>query len=772
MPRLSRERRVAMGASPQQLSYDGNVISWDANPPLPVYSFANTPILGRQIAWLNDWTLIFESSQSGTARLYTYDTRTGVAVQVSSTGADRLRASGDVWAAWLSASGYRDSNSRTHADYGAIGVDDDGTVLVVLNDATQKGLGYLLPTAASASDVVVITYDTIVTEEAAIRNGVVIYRANGVLNRYVIQTEESTVTNIPFVFKQNDGNWMVGAHTQGLGVVVVEFGETEGFQVTATNDNFAPDIRVATDGFITVATSKSQFELSTSIGRYLITQAAPKYSLYADKNNTTVTLPGLGPTSELATTIVVASDIITVRANTADNTGTGRTVIIPSTDWFGSTGGKDLRAAWQFGLTAVVAATNASASEEVTVKNNSGNTYASGRTSYGNSSVMIRPAPTSSNTAPLWEITWVANSTTYSRVTLNANLAPTTSIANTTLTFGNRGILDINATSNAPITGDANQTVKYGYVVLQDPITRGQWTVGKDVSPTCNTSRLVAWKTDTQKAYVVWNGTIDGPAHLALQYDSEGREIPRVVPSRRIFALQEFLEIGQIDIQIGSTPGLPTPVPAPNEPAIYVPGVPPAWPWSYNLPPVSPSFAPVTPTTLKTNTRVFRVYQTIPPTAKVLEAVNTKGTPLGGGGAEGACDGVTWPAPGADPTNPYYYELPPGISIDSGAIYQQMRQDILNSIGLDIDKAEDREKWGTQSGCDDGGPFNPQTFINYASKPDQLSDGRWTIGWQGYLLSRVENAYNTGDCATGNPGRASSANVIDAKWTSKWPCAS
>ena len=168
MPRLSRARRVAMGASPQQLSYDGNVISWDANPPLPVYSFANTPVLGRQIAWLNDWTLIFESSQSGAARLYTYDTRTGAAVQVSSTGADRLRASGDVWAAWLSASGYRDSNSRTHADYGVIGVDDDGTVLVVLNNTTQKGLGYLLPTAASASDVVVITNFTQVAVPDAI----------------------------------------------------------------------------------------------------------------------------------------------------------------------------------------------------------------------------------------------------------------------------------------------------------------------------------------------------------------------------------------------------------------------------------------------------------------------------------------------------------------------------------------------------------------------------------------------------------------------------
>jgi len=661
MPRLSFERKIAMGASTQKLSYNGSTFRWNAHP---IYGEA-TPeglvgaeISGSSIAWLNPWTLVFQSCQTptsesgGLCRVYTHDTRTGLTTQVSSSGADILYAAGDVWAARLSETGYRDSKGRTHANYSVAGVDDDGTVLVILNHATQKGLGYLLPNAVSASNVIVITYDTIENAEVAIRNGIVVYRANGVLNRYVIETEEFTITNIPFIFVQNDGDWLVGEHTQGLGVVVVEFGETEGFQVSTLSDNFAPDIRVAANGFITVATSTSRDEKPASSRRYFITQNEFRYSLYTDQNKTTAIVPGLGPTlnsschhitgehhsdsdASSSDVLVVASDIITVRANTENNTGLGRTVTISSTDWFGTLGGKDLRAAWQFGLTAVVAATNASASEEVTVKNSSGNTYSSGRTSYGNSSVIIRSAPASSNTNPLWEVTWVANTTTYSRVTLNANLAPTTSIANTTLTFENQGILDINATSNVPITGHANQSNRYGYVVLQNPLTRGDWTVGKDVSPTCTTSRLVAWNDDLQKAFVVWNGTIDGPPRLALQYDSKDQETPRVVPARRIFALQKFLEIGQLDLEAGATPGLPTLISIPD----YVQNVPYSSPADASTATsgsaatsdsAATSGSAATSDSLQTDTRVFRPYQTIPPTTKVLEAVNTKGGPMSG----------------------------------------------------------------------------------------------------------------------------------------------
>ena len=113
MPRLSPQKNAACGNTlTQALSFNGNVIQWDANAPTA--ALVNTPIQGRQAAWLNDWTLIFESSQSGSARLYTYDTRTGLCAQVSSSGADRLYAGGDVWAAWTATGGYRDSKGRTH----------------------------------------------------------------------------------------------------------------------------------------------------------------------------------------------------------------------------------------------------------------------------------------------------------------------------------------------------------------------------------------------------------------------------------------------------------------------------------------------------------------------------------------------------------------------------------------------------------------------------------------------------------------------------------
>lgn len=636
MPRLSPQLNAALGATTTQpLSYNGVAIQWDENAP--VASVANTPILGRLATWLNDWTLIFESSPSGSARLYTYDTRTGAAVQVSSSGADRLYAGGDVWAAWSAGSGYRDSLGRTHTDYNVAGVDDDGTVLVILDSTTNTGVGYLSPDDATAADVTIISYD-ILEAGISIRNGVIVYRANGVLTRYTISTGGFSTTNVPVVLYQNDGNWVVGRHLHGLELVVFEFGRVYCHRVSALTTNFNADIRVADDGVITIVSASNDTEPANSLRQYTVNQTEPFVYLFSDKNQPTLLAPGTGPLSVGET--VVGSDIITVGRNPAGSEQ-GFAQLVTSTAWYGASGGRDIRAAWQYGVTAVAAATTNTTSEEVTVKNSNGDTYSSGRTAYGSTPIAIRPAPTTSEVTPLWELTWVANATTYSRVTLDENLANTVAIANTTLTFNTNGLLDLYANGD-PIATTSHETEWYGYVKIRWATTRGDWTIGQDASPTCSIDRLVAWNSVTRKAYVVWNGTTTVPSRLALDYDAAGVALPVVTPGNHTFAIRfdQFLPLTQIALQTGETPGhntepvvLPfigTPnadytaltqtLPSPtliNIPSIsYTPAV---------VPVTSKDTATATAASLQKDTRVFRKPQTIPPTKSVLAAIPAAG---------------------------------------------------------------------------------------------------------------------------------------------------
>ena len=629
MPRLSPQLNAALGATlTQSISHNGTVIRWDANAPSS--SLVDTPILGRHAAWLNDWTLIFESSQSGNSRIYTFDTRTGVCAQVSASGADRLYAGGDVWAAWTSSGGYRDSLGRTHTDYTVAGVDDDGTVLVILYATTSTGVGYLSPDDATAADVTIISYD-ILEAGLAIRDSVIVYRANGVLTRYTIATEQFATTNVPVVIYHNDGNWIVGRHIHGLELVVFEFGRVYGHRVSGETANYNADIRVDDDGQITVVSARTDAEAANMLRRYTLTQAEPFVYLFSDKNQATLLAPGTGPLTVGAT--VAGSDVITVGRNPAGSEQ-GFAQVITSTAWYGATGGRDIRAAWQYGTTAVAAATTNTVSEEVTVKNSRGNTYSSGRSAYGTTPISLRPAPTTTDVTPLWELTWVANATTYSRVTLNANLAATTSIANTTLTFNTEGLLDLYA-NGMPIATTAHETEWYGYVKIRWATTRGDWTIGQDDSPTCPIDRLVAWNSATRKAYVVWNGTTSVPSRLALDYDSSGVASPVVIPGNHTFAIRfdQFLPLSQIALQSGETPGQNTTpiilpyINTPNEPFTALTQTPPA----PNLPSVTftPAVVPVTSTAtatvsaaaLKKDTRVFRKPQTIPPTKAVLAAI-------------------------------------------------------------------------------------------------------------------------------------------------------
>lgn len=136
---------------------------------------------------------------------------------------------------------------------------------------------------------------------------------------------------------------------------------------------------------------------------------------------------------------------------------------------------------------------------------------------------------------------------------------------------------------------------------------------------------------------------------------------------------------------------------------------------------------------------------------------------------EGGCAAVVFPPPGTDPTNPYYWELPAGISIDPEYLRATIRQDILNDplLGMDIATEAGRRALS----CPDE-PFRVEDWVAYSSKPDQLSDGRWVIGWQGYFLARLENLYITacGNTESADPRRASDAHVISSRWTNNWPC--
>ena len=168
--------------------------------------------------------------------------------------------------------------------------------------------------------------------------------------------------------------------------------------------------------------------------------------------------------------------------------------------------------------------------------------------------------------------------------------------------------------------------------------------------------------------------------------------------------------------------------------------------------------------------------QRLQPVGLDTQLPQQKNTGLGGGmGVDSGAECGPFPAPGEDPTNPLYWELPPGISIDPAYLRQAIRNDIYNDTALrlpdgrpiDVDTDE-----GIRALSCSGEPFSVDAWVGYSSKPDQLSDGRWVIGWQGYWLNRIENAYNSKCENTGSadPGRASSANQIDSKWTSKWPC--
>lgn len=624
MPRINAQGKIGLGrTTAHALSYDGNILYWDVNAPTP--SLVGSPIFGEQLAWVSSTVLIFTVPGYG---LYTYNINTRATALEHATDADILVGNGTVWAAWKDGTGYFDSASRTDAAWVPVGVDDDGTVLVYLSD-DHRGLAYLTTTDTTP---IVISRDQILNDEASIRRGIVIFRANGVLNRYriagansflntgvsqinldVLTESVSSTTSVPVQHFSNDGNYVVGWHTGGFGLVVFKFGSTVGWILGDRVRNYNPDIRILSDGRILVATSSTDRENSADLTRYVVDTNDPQYYLFLDQPTATVINSSVPDTRGL--TPDTATDVITTYQNTASNSGQGVGSLILSSDWFGANG-DFIRGAWQYGVTAVVATTNTTGDDNVTVKNSSGNTYSSGRSAYGDASVIIRPDTASTNTALLWEVTWVANATTYSRVTLNANLANTTAITNTTMTFDTSGLLDLYA-NGMPIATVAHESEWYGYVKIRWATTRGDWTIGQDASSSA--SRLIAWNSARQEAYVVWNGETSYPSRLALEYDIDGNPSAVVNPAQQSFLIREsqFLPLTRTHYETGATPGIPT-SPTTSNPPGSVPSTAPEQTKTTDPTAQKPLSAKV----LMSDTRVFREPQSIVPPPSVLQKLD------------------------------------------------------------------------------------------------------------------------------------------------------
>lgn len=659
MSQLSTGRLVALGEQNNSaLSYGTATLAprppvplvWDSNAPST--ELVGTTIYGNKIRWLKSDLLLFESCQPATCRLYTYNVRTRECAQVSASGADILFAGGNIWAKWTDSGGYVDSVGRTHAEYQPLGVDTDGTILLLLEPAMKRGLAYLSPTATSISAARIICQDVLEGEiSATIRSGVICFRSGYVLRQYTIATETLATTNLPITLIQNDGTWFLGIHQDSQVSVVGDFTRQRAWKLDQTRVHKYPDLRINTTANVLFVTSSNNVrEKSYDLNKYVIalgeiadilpevlvytpalkpnqiqitaTTTPPDYGVSAPASDvvsvrqdraikldsitsqfdgvetefalvkdSTPVIPGTsynllvslgGIIQEPETAYSVANATITFAAapasgepffaylltDAANNTALSyheHAYVINSTEWFSASGGQDIRGASQYGKIAVVAATNATGELNVTVKDSDNHTWASGEAVYGNTAVMIRPAPTSTESAIRWEVTWVRDTTTYARITLDNTLSAVGGITtNNSITFETAGILDIDSVTDAPLPTKDYTDVEYGYVRLAYPITRGEWTVGRDVSSTkpATVERILAWNSRTESAYVVWNanpkrGTITAPAHLTLEYLTTGTIRAAVVPAQRTMLIREsqWQLLTEINLLEGRTPG-------------------------------------------------------------------------------------------------------------------------------------------------------------------------------------------------------------------------
>lgn len=649
MPYLSVDRNAVMGTTVHGLSYNRNAMSWPSGAP---NGLTGQPIFADHYAWLDASHIVMSSAAASTNALYTYDIYTNVLTTVplsSVSSVSVLKAGGGVWAV-SGLGGYEDSLGRTHTTFRVAGVDDDGTVLVILDGTALSGLGYLRTIQTTADEVTVICYDVLdasVPVPATIRGRRVYFHAGSVLRQYNMQTDTLRHSNVPAFLAAHDGEWVVGQHTLGLGCIVWEFRESSGYTLGISATNVRPDVRQYQGGDqLTVVSSVDATEHPQHLRRFVIQtdlSANPRrvFDLYRHKligrpviSPTTTPLdPGPGTSTDLITirenytfqidditeqfddvavTFPLTSGGIAVYPLVAQNilvtlggvtqepdvayTVSGSTItfatppeitqpffamivnpgispkglvqrgfasMVNGASVFGSANGQDLRAAAQFGVTAVVSATDVSGVADVTVKDSASHTWNSGAVAYGNNAVYLRPAPTSTTVAPVWEVTWVSGASEYTRQLLNANLEVIgASTTNSSITFGTSGFLSVD-TSGTPMAVGSGGGVSYGPLLMQYAVTEGPWTVGVDATPSRpSVPRLVAWNSKTSTAYVVWNanpvyGALTAPPRLALEYHKDGTITAAVVPPGRSLLIRDhqWQPLSLVDIATGKPVG-------------------------------------------------------------------------------------------------------------------------------------------------------------------------------------------------------------------------
>lgn len=632
MPRINRHGKVAIGEDNQFLFYDSNQLYWSSGD-IPTSTSAGEKIRGSYNTWLNDTTLVFavwEDSEGADGALFTYNINTRVTSRVSTSAGTTLFAGGDVWATWSEGDGYIDSETRTSADWGVLGVDDDGTVVITLNAATRSGLAYLRP-----DDTVpqIITYDFIAEGNVSIRNGVVIYPANGGIVRHILTGSNLllntplqditssvfddvslTFVTTPVYLLSNDRHYVAGWHYGLNALVVFAYGSQVGWTLSSTREQYNVDIRVLADGRILVVSSPTEEESSQTITRYVVdTNEAPVY-LYFDTNTDSTISSFARNYNRIAP--VEGTDVVTVRANVDTNTGNGYAKIVASPDWFPEEG-TYLRASWQYGITAVVANASNATATTVLVKDGLANEWDAEEPAYGSHSVYIQPDSATSQSAPLWSVTWVrdtvganAAGTTYATIVLDVDLVPTGGITVSPMTFGAYGFRDVVAGVPVPIVSDTTiHTV--GYTRMRLPHTSGDWTVGIDAASPI--PRLIAYNSVENQAYVVENDASTVQPRVTIETDPDNittaavtrGDIPVVIRQ------SQFLPLGQIDYELGITPGAPT---------TYSPDVAAA-----DTTPTTPttsvaSGAPAAESALSQGTRVFRQPRSVVPPAAAVKA--------------------------------------------------------------------------------------------------------------------------------------------------------
>lgn len=136
-------------------------------------------------------------------------------------------------------------------------------------------------------------------------------------------------------------------------------------------------------------------------------------------------------------------------------------------------------------------------------------------------------------------------------------------------------------------------------------------------------------------------------------------------------------------------------------------------------------------------------------------------TGVGGEGYDGGeCNWV--PPPPGEGNGPYSWVLPPGVNLDRGYLDGVIRAYVKRVTGYDPD--DPNFNWVD-------GKFDVSQWADYASKPDKFSDNTWRIGWNSYWESRIYNAWNYGDTATGSLAGAdiqSGFGIIAG--SENWPC--